>query len=649
MNSSRAENYDLWCDFRIDDMTLSIATTSVPGDLAAKLSAIAEAGFDGIELFEQDFTCFDGTAEDFSQLVADHDLKIVALQPFENFEGLEGSLRRQSFDRLERKFDLMQALGTDLLLVTSSTHAEATGDPEKLSADLAELADRAAKRNLRVAYMALPWARYIRTETEALDVVRAIDSPNLGLGINSVFTLADGSRPARIKDVPGDRVFHVQLSDAPAVDMDLRHLARHFRLLPGQGDLNLAGFVRIIARNGYSGAWSLDGINEVRPQSGAKAIANHGYRSMVNLLNRVGRREPDVTFDIPTLPERVYTSGFEFIEFAAGEKDVEALTKLLSSLCFRMERRHVSKSVELWRQGAVNIVVNTEQEGFAHSAYVQHGPTVCDMGLRVADAATTVARASALGTPVFSQPVGTGELDIPAIRGVGGNVVHFIDEKSDLHRVWDIEFNPVAATVATQPAGLRRIDHIAQTMKYEEMQSWLLYYTSTFQMKKSPIVDVADPSGIVHSQAIESPEGEVRLNLNGAETGRTFAGAFLADQRGAGVQHIAFLTDDIFETSARLAASGFQRLTISPNYYADLQTAFGLEDAFVEKLKHGNILYDRSEDGEYFQIYSVPIFDGFFFEIVERRNGYAGYGARNAAIRLAAQMKYKRTAEKSGS
>ena len=243
--------------------------------------------------------------------------------------------------------------------------------------------------------------------------------------------------------------------------------------------------------------------------------------------------------------------------------------------------------------------------------------------------------------------MGTGDLDIPAIKGVGGNVVHFIDEKSDLHRVWDIEFDPVSSNEETRPVGLRRIDHVAQTMKYQEMQSWLTYYTSTFEMEKSSIVDVADPSGIVFSQAIASPEGEVRLNLNGAGERRTFAGAFLADQFGAGVQHIALLTDDIFETSELLTKTGFERLEISPNYFADLQSVYGLEDEMVERLQAGNILYDRDADSEYFQIYSVPIFEGFFFEIVERRSGYQGYGARNAPVRLAAQMRFQQNRQSS--
>lgn len=622
-------------------MSLSISTTSIPGDLGEKLTAIAEAGFTGIELHEPDFTGYHGSASELAAQVSGMGLRINLLKSFNDLEGWQGEERARAFDRLERKFDLMQALGTDLMLVGASSLA--TDDATTL-ADLTEAAERAGKRGLRLAYLALPWAGHVQTDDQALALVEKIDSPHLGLALNSYFSLADGTKPAQLRHIPGEKVFHVQLSDAPRAQGDIRGLKRHFGLLPGQGALNLAGFIKVLARGGYSGAWSVARVNEHSPRPGGRTLAQDGYRALVNLLDEVSRSDPDLSFDIPALPPRVYSSGFEFIEFTADEDSGKVLTDLLHALCFRMERRHVSKSVELWRQGAINIVVNTSKEGFAHSAFLGHGPSVCDMGLRVRDAEQTVARATALGTPRFSQPVGTGELDIPAIRGVGGNVVHFIDEKSDLHRVWDIEFEPVAKTRATQPAGLRRIDHVAQTMRYEEMQSWLLYYISTFEMAKSAIVDVADPSGVVHSQAIESPEGEVRLNLNGAEGRRTFAASFLADRFGAGVQHIAMLSDDIFETSALLAAREFPRLEISPNYYDDLQAQFGLEDGEVARLRAGNILYDRQGGAEYFQIYSQPIFNGFFFEIVERRGGYAGYGARNASARLAAQMKHQRPA-----
>jgi len=619
---------------------LCVATTSVPGGLISKLETIAAAGFTSVELYEPDLTGFAGTPQDVAKHARKLGLTIEVFQPFHDFEGLSGEARDQAFVRLDRKLELMETLGARTLLLGSTTHADATGEAEPIERDLSELAERAGQRGLRAAFIALPWAQHIQSEEQAFEFVERVDSPYLGLALNSFFSLADGSKPARLRAIPGEKIFHIQLSDAPALDFDIRKLKSHFGLLPGQGDLNLASFVRAMAKTGYQGPWSLARVSDTAKGS-RDSFAHDGFRALVSLLDDVAQTEPALPEPVLNLPPRVYPTGFEFIEFAADATSGKALTHMLETLCFRRERKHVSKSVELWRQGAINIVVNTESKGFAAETFKEHGPTVCDMGLRVRDADQTVARANALGVPAFAQPVGTGELDIPAIQGVGGNVVHFIDQKSDLHRVWDIEFEAVRKTSATQPAGLRRIDHVAQTMKYQEMQSWLTYYTSTFEMGKSPVVDVADPSGVVLSQAISSPEGEVRLNLNGAGERRTFAGAFLADRFGAGVQHLAFLTDDIFETSEHLKLAGFKRLEIAANYYADIQTRYGLDDEIVARLKAGNILYDRKGKTEYFQIYSTAIFDGFFFEIVERRGSYQGYGARNAPVRLAAQMHHQ--------
>jgi 4-hydroxyphenylpyruvate dioxygenase len=622
-------------------MVLALSTTSIPGGLESKLEAIAEAGFSGIELHEPDFTGCDLTAAEAGRLARDLGLKICLLQPFSGLEGQQGEARQRAFARLEHRFSLMEDLGTDTLLLGAASGADTLLSDDAAAADLAEAASLAGARGLRLAYLGRPWAAHVQDDAAALRLVETVDSPHLGLALNSYFSLAGGAQPASLRHVPGERLFHVQLSDAPRMHHDIRALKSHFGLLPGQGALNIAGFIRVLARSGYKGPWSIARVNEAGPRPGGRLLARDAWRALVNVLDEVARGDPALDFGTPELPERVHTSGFEFIEFAADGASGAELTAMLEAMSFRMERKHVSKSVELWRQGAINIVVNTDTEGFARRAFEGHGPTVCDMGLRVKDAEQTVERAAKLGAPKFSQPVGTGELDIPAIRGVGGHVVHFIDEKSDLHRVWDIEFEPAAKTPATQPAGLRRIDHVAQTMRQEEMQSWLLYYLSTFEMQKSPLVGVADPSGVVQSQAIESPEGEVRLNLNGAEGHRTLAASFLEGGFGAGVQHIALKSDDIFETSGRLAEAGFSRLDISPNYYASLQAEFGLSDALTAQLQGGRILYDRDGRGEYFQIYSKPIFNGFFFEIVDRRGGYAGYGARNAPVRLAAQQKHQ--------
>jgi len=623
---------------------LSVATTHVPGDLVQKLEQIAAAGFTGIELYQPDLTGFSRSAQEVGELARSLGLDIEVLQPFHDFEGLRGDARKAAFARLDHKLDLMKALGARTLLIGTSTHPDAVSDTAQIVEDFRELAGRVQRAGCRAALIALPWAQHITTELQALEIVQAVDSVAFGLALNSFFSLTGGEQAARLRDIPGDRIFHIQLSDAPAPGFDMTRLKRHVSLLPGQGGLNLFSFVRIVARSGYGGPWSIARLGATA-ESGREAHARDSYRALVSLLDEVASREPSLARPLADLPPRITPTGLEFIEFAADGEDRDRLTSLLATMSFRKERQHRSKSVELWRQGAINIVINSETAGFAAKARTEHGPCVCDMGLRVRDAEQTVARATALGAPAFSQPVGTGELDIPAIKGVGGSVVHFIDEKSDLHRVWDIEFEPVPKERAAQPAGLRRIDHIAQTMRYQEMQSWLTYYLSTFEMEKADVVDVADPSGIILSQALASREGEVRLNLNGAGERRTFAGAFLAQGFGAGVQHLAFLSDDIFETSNLLAAAGFNRLIMPANYYDDLRVRFDLPHETITRLQEGNILYDRDGLGEYFQIYSVPIWGGFFFELVARKGGYQGYGARNAPIRLAAQMHHLKELE----
>lgn len=169
------------------------------------------------------------------------------------------------------------------------------------------------------------------------------------------------------------------------------------------------------------------------------------------------------------------------------------------------------------------------------------------------------------------------------------------------------------------------------------MLSWLLFYTSIFGMTRTPQLDIADPGGLVRSQVVESPDAAVRIALNGAESHRTLSGRFLAEFFGSGVQHIALASADIFKTAERLAATGVDLLTVGENYYDDLDARFDLAPELTARLRANRILYDRDGEGEYFQLYTTPFAGRFFFEIVERRKGYTGYGAANAPIRLAAQ------------
>jgi 4-hydroxyphenylpyruvate dioxygenase len=621
-------------------MKTSIATVSISGDLKEKLQAIAKAGFDGVEIFENDFLAFDESPRQVGQMVRDHGLEITLFQPFRDFEGMPEPLRSRTFDRAERKFDLMQEMGTDLVLVCSNVSSVAMGGIDRAAADFFELGERAAKRGLRVGYEALAWGRHIHDHRDAWEIVRRAGHPNIGLILDSFHTLARKIDVNSIRSIPKEKIFIIQLADAPLIDMDLLYWSRHFRNMPGEGDLPVLDFMKAVAATGYDGYLSLEIFNDQFRGGSPTAIAVDGRRSLIYLGDQV-RRAENSSLTLAPMPARADVEGVAFIEFTVDEAETSVLADRLRALGFRHVGRHKSKRVDVFRQGDINLVVNTDPEGFAGASYALHGQSAYAMGLWVDDAEAAVARAVALGAERFEQPLKPGEIKMPAIRGVGGGILYFLDRSSALARIWETEFDPVDDDTDLGPVGLTGVDHVAQTMKYEELLTWLLFYTAILNAHKTPMVDIIDPAGVVRSQVVENEPGTLRITLNGAENRNTLAGHFIAETFGSGIQHLAFSTGDIFSAAAALSKNGFATLVISPNYYDDLEARFGLEPAFTDRLKAHNILYDRDDYGEYFQLYSPTYGEGFFFEIVQR-SGYRGYGAANAIFRIAALRRHLR-------
>ncbi|MGC2085269.1 MAG: VOC family protein, partial [Bradyrhizobium sp.] len=262
-----------------------------------------------------------------------------------------------------------------------------------------------------------------------------------------------------------------------------------------------------------------------------------------------------------------------------------------------------------------------------------HGPGVCAIGLDVDNAGRVMARAEALKARTFHQPVGPGELEIPAIHGVGGSLLYFLDVGDSN---WDVDF--VGTDSDSRADRLSTIDHISQSMPHEEMLSWLLFYTGILDLIRLPQLEIADIRGLVASQALINADRSLRIILNGSTATRTQSARFINEFFGSGVQHIAFACTDIFATVAEMRARGAGFLDIPDNYYDDLEAKYDLDPATLASLRANRILYDREGDGEFFQVYTHVFEERFFFEIVERRN-YQGFGAANAAIRLAAQAR----------
>tara|TARA_R110000796_G_scaffold16484_2_gene51258 strand:- start:42230 stop:44107 length:1878 start_codon:yes stop_codon:yes gene_type:complete len=622
-------------------MLTSIATVSLSGDLQEKLDAIAAAGFDGVEIFENDLLSFDGSPADVGKTIRDLGLKLVTFQPFRDFEGMPEPQRTRAFERAERKFDLMEELGTDLLMVCSNVSPQSLGGLDRAAKDLAELGDRAAKRGLRIAFEALSWGKHISDYRDSWEVVRRANHPNVGLVLDTFHIIARKVPLDAISSIPGDKIFLVQVADAPTLEMDPLSWSRHFRCFPGQGDFPLGDFMRNLAMTGYDGPLSLEIFNDQFRSSSTKNVAKDGLRSLIYLGD--GVEGVKVGEKAAILPPKAHAKEVAFVEFAVEEDTAEKLATLLAGLGFEKRGSHKSKAVSWWKQGDINLVINCDKDGFAHSYNIVHGPSVCAVGLKVDDAKATLDRAQSLLAAPFNQAVGEGEIEMPAIRGVGGSLVYFLDDHSELSRIWDVEFeaaqNPGAET---SKAKLRTVDHVSYSMQYEEMLTWVLYFTSIFDLGKMPTLDIPDPGGLVQSQVVQSDA--LRLILNGSQSPNTQHSQFLNAFFGSGVQHLAFSSDDIFETVGFCQKNGVEILPIPENYYDDIEARFGLEPELLDRLRAGNILYDRDDEGEYYQAYTKTFANRFFFELVERR-AYRGFGAANAPIRLASQTRMNRRSD----
>jgi 4-hydroxyphenylpyruvate dioxygenase len=622
-------------------MKMSMATICLSGDLDEKLQAIAGAGFGGVEIYESDLLSYSGTPADVARQVADLGLKAVTFQPLRDFEGMPDGQRARIFDRAERKFDLMQEIGCDLALIGSNISEQSLGGIDRAAADFRELAERAAKRGVRVAFEALAWGRHIKDYRDAWEVVRRVDHKALGLALDSFHTCASRTDLGALRAIPGDRIFLVQLADAPWLNMDFLSWSSHFRCFPGQGELPLVEFMDALLATGYGGEFLLKIFNDQFRAGSPRRVAVDGHRSLIYLADQLGEKHGKPVLGTAPLPPRSKCLGVEFIEFAVDDKTAEDLAHFFSGLGFQYTGQHKSKAVSRWTQGAINLVINQEKEGFAHSHYIMHGPSVCAIGLKVQSAAAALDRAEKLCDTPFRQKVGPGELEIPAVRGMGGSLLYFLDPGSQLASVWDIEFDPMDARAKSE-AGLAVVDHIAQSMYYEEMLSWVLFYTSLLEVKKTPQVDITDPGGIVRSQVVQSEDGALRITMNGSQSPRTLSSKFLSEYFGSGVQHIAFATDDILATARKLKANGVDILQISENYYDGVEARTDLSPERLATLKAHNILYDRDAEGEYLQLYTQSFKDLFFIEIVQRGT-YKGFGAINAPIRLSAQSRIARS------
>jgi 4-hydroxyphenylpyruvate dioxygenase len=330
--------------------------------------------------------------------------------------------------------------------------------------------------------------------------------------------------------------------------------------------------------------------------------------------------------------------GFEFIEFSAPGRD--SLDPVFENMGFTRVARHRSKDVDLWRQGEINLIANYEPRSPAGYFAAEHGPAACGMGFRVADAQKAYAEAVERGAEPVDTKSGFMELRIPAIRGIGGSLIYFIDryatlEKPEALSIYDIDFVYLDG-VERHPAGagFQRIDHLTHNVYGGRMAYWAGFYERIFNFREIRYFDIKGEYTGLTSKAMTAPDGKIRIPLN--EEGRSGGGQieeFLREFNGEGIQHIAFVCDDLIACWDRLKALGTPFMTAPPaTYYEMLDERLPGHGEPVAELQSRGILLDGSTEGGearlLLQIFAQPQIGPVFFEFIQRKQD-EGFGEGN--------------------
>ena len=310
---------------------------------------------------------------------------------------------------------------------------------------------------MRICYEALAWSTFVNPYEQSWDVVRMADHPALGLCIDSFHILSRGSDPAGIRDIPGEKLFFLQLADAPSMDMDLLQWSRHYRLFPGQGAFDLKAFLGHVLAAGYTGPLSLEVFNDVFRQSDPTRSAVDAHRSLLALHEATvgslpvgnGGSSGGGSAVAPPLPS---LGGFAFAELAVDDDSSPAVEGTLAALGFTHSGQHKTKPVQLWSQGGARVLLNSSIGLDEHPT----GAAVAAMGLETANPPDAATRAQALLAPVLPRRRGPAEADLSAVAAPDETAVFFCRTGAGDDTSWLSDFEPTAGGAA---AGTRCVRH----------------------------------------------------------------------------------------------------------------------------------------------------------------------------------------------
>jgi len=326
------------------------------------------------------------------------------------------------------------------------------------------------------------------------------------------------------------------------------------------------------------------------------------------------------------------TDGFEFVEYTAP--DPGHLRELFTKMGFPAVAKHKRKDVTLHRQGEINFIINAEPGSYAEAFARDHGPSACAMAFRVKDAKFAHQRAIGLGATPVETDVAHGEMDIPAIEGIGGSRLFLVDRYGDKGSIYEVDFDffpDAEQRMAELDSRLTYIDHLTHNVNRGQMSVWAGFYEKLFNFREIRYFDIEGKQTGLISKAMTSPDGKIRIPLNESQDDKSQIEEFLREYKGEGIQHIALGTSDIYEAVDILRGRGIAFQDTPDTYYELVDERVKGHGEPTAELKQRAILVDGAPtegQGLLLQIFTQNVIGPIFFEIIQRK-GNEGFGEGN--------------------
>jgi len=331
-------------------------------------------------------------------------------------------------------------------------------------------------------------------------------------------------------------------------------------------------------------------------------------------------------------------NGIDFVEFVSPEPD--KLEKMFREFGFSKLMRHQDRNVEYFNQNDIHFFLNREPGSVAAGFGKLHGPAICSMGWRFRDAKKAFALAVSRGAVVATK---TDYPQWPAIFGIGESLIYFIDEQTGPQRLEGAGFKNLSEPVVVRAKGFTSIDHLTNNVAKGTMQTWADFYKTVFGFEEVRYFDIRGAKTGLTSYALRSPCGGFCIPINEGSDSKSQINEYLEEYKGPGIQHLAFLTDDILSSLDGLQGSSIQMLDIDGEYYQDIFNKFPQVTEDHEKIRRYSVLVDGDDKGYLLQIFTKNLIGPIFIEIIQRKNHYSfGEGNFGALFRSIERDQIKR-------